>query len=511
MKQKINQLKTGATLTYVSMGIGYLISIIYTPIMLRLLGQSEYGLYNLIASIIAYLGILNFGFGSAYIRYYSKYRADTEKENLAKLNGMFFLIFIFIGLISVLAGMVLVQNLELIVGSKITAAEIQKAKILMIIMIANIAISFPGIIFTSYITANEKFIFQKLLHIIRIVVNPFLLLPVLLMGYGSVGLVVISTFLNIVMHIANLVYCKHKLKIQFSFKKFNFSVLKEVSIFSSFIFMSMIIDQINWNVDKLILGRFHGTVSVAIYGLASQLSIYYVSFSSAISNVFIPRVHKMVSLNAGKEELTNLFTKVGRIQFIILSLIFTGLCFFGNPFINLWVGKDYANSYPILILLILPITVPLIQSIGIEIQRAKNMHKFRSYTYLAIAIINIIITIPLAKAYGGVGAAAGTAVSFVVGNGIVMNWYYHKKIGLDIKYFWKQILKFIPSLLPPILLGIVLNIFFNLNSIILFLLLGTVYVVVFSISMWVFGMNQYEKNLLEKPIRKIIKKIKLYR
>ena len=90
---KINQLKAGATLSYISMGLGYVISIIYTPIMLRLLGQSEYGLYNLVASVVAYLGLLNFGFGSAYIRFYSRYKVNNDRVNIAKLNGMFLIVF----------------------------------------------------------------------------------------------------------------------------------------------------------------------------------------------------------------------------------------------------------------------------------------------------------------------------------------------------------------------------------------------------------------------------------
>lgn len=86
---KLNQLKTGAALSYISMGLGYIISIIYTPIMLRLLGQSEYGLYNLVASVVSYLGLLNFGFGSAYLRYYSRYKVNNDQKNIAKLNGIY--------------------------------------------------------------------------------------------------------------------------------------------------------------------------------------------------------------------------------------------------------------------------------------------------------------------------------------------------------------------------------------------------------------------------------------
>lgn len=77
---KVNQLKAGAILTYIAMGIGFIVSLVYTPIMIRLLGQSEYGLYNLAASIIAYLGILNFGFGSTYIRYYSQYKVKEDQR-----------------------------------------------------------------------------------------------------------------------------------------------------------------------------------------------------------------------------------------------------------------------------------------------------------------------------------------------------------------------------------------------------------------------------------------------
>ena len=103
-KININQLKAGAILSYISMGLGYVVSIIYTPIMLRLLGQSEYGLYNLVASVVAYLGVLNFGFGSAYMRYYSRYKVKDDKEKIATLNGMFLIIFSVIGFIAVVAG-----------------------------------------------------------------------------------------------------------------------------------------------------------------------------------------------------------------------------------------------------------------------------------------------------------------------------------------------------------------------------------------------------------------------
>lgn len=505
---KVNQLKAGAALSYISMGLGYLVSIIYTPIMLRLLGQSEYGLYNLVASVVAYLGVLNFGFGSAYMRYYSRYKIQDDREKIATLNGMFLIIFSFIGLIAVIAGTMLAMNTEAIFGSELTVTELSRAKILMMILVINLAISFPNIVFTSHITANEKFVFHKLVQMIKIVANPFVVLPLLILGYGSVGMVIATTFLNFTIEVINAVYCIKKLKMRFSFKNFDFKLMREMTVFSSFIFMNLLIDQINWNVDKFILGRFHGTISVAVYGLAAQLNNYYLSISTAISSVFIPRVHRLVATSDNNNELTNLFTRIGRIQFIILSLIASGLIFFGRPFINMWAGKNYDDSYPIVLLLIIPVTIPLIQNIGIEIQRAKNMHKFRSWVYFFIALGNLGLTIPLAKRYGGIGAAIGTASTLIIGNGFIMNWYNHVKVGLDMKFFWKQILRFVPALIAPVLAGILINSIFNLYNIFYFLGFGIIYVIIFCGSIWFVGMNQYEKDLIGKPIRSIVRRIR---
>ena len=77
---KHNELKAGAVLSYVNLIIGNIIPFIYTPIMLRLLGQAEYGLYGIAQSIMGYIGLLNFGIGGTIVRYLAKYRAEGNKK-----------------------------------------------------------------------------------------------------------------------------------------------------------------------------------------------------------------------------------------------------------------------------------------------------------------------------------------------------------------------------------------------------------------------------------------------
>ncbi len=327
VNREASQIKAGAVLSYISMCLGFAISIAYTPIMLRLLGQSEYGLYSLVASVVSYLGLLNFGFGSAYIRYYSRYKVNNEVENIAKLNGMFMVIFSIIGLIAVLAGTVLVFNVRTIFGNKLSAGEFIKVKIIMAIMVFNMALSFFASVFNSNITANEKYIFQKTLQMFRLVVSPFVVLPVLLMGYKSVGMVVAATAINVIIEISNVVFCFKRMKMKLLFHKFDFQLMREMAIFSSFIFLNIIVDQINWNVGKYIVGRFRGTVAVAIYGLAAQLNNYYMSLSTALSGVLVSRVNRMVAETDNNEELTNMFTRIA-VRFSVIDLFFWGKNYF---------------------------------------------------------------------------------------------------------------------------------------------------------------------------------------
>lgn len=499
----MNQRKAGVFLSYVSMFLGYGISIIYTPYMLRKLGMSEYGLYTLVVSTISYLTLMSFGLGAAYIRNYSKYKVKNELIKIDQLNGMFLFVFSCLGILVLVIGSYLSFKVNFIFGNNLSKMELETAKILMFILTLNIALTFPRTVFNVYIQANERFIFSKLLQIFSTVITPIMTILVLVMGFKSKGLASVALLMQVVTFLGSVIYCKKLLEMKIRFDNFDFKLMKNILLFSSFIFINMIIDQINWNVDKILLGRFWGTSMVAVYGIASQLNTYFLVFSTTISSVFIPRVNKMIAENKSNKELTKLLTKIGRIQFMILMLILTGLYIFGKAFISMWAGNDYVDAYYILLILITPLIVPLIQNLGIEIQRAKNKHKFRSIVYLIIAIINISVSIPLSKAYGGIGAATGTAGALIVGNCLIMNIYYHKNLGLNMKYFWKNILSFIPSLVIPIMVGIFINTKIDLNNIINFIISGFVYVVVYLISIFFMGMNQSEKNLIINPIKKL--------
>lgn len=502
---RLNERKAAVVLSYMQTLIGVVSMLLYTPVMLRLMGQSEYGIYNLAASTVTYLNLFKGGFASAYTRYYLKYKNAKDEESVKRINGAFLLIFLALMTITFLVGSVVVLKAHLFFGQKLTAEELYKTKVVMGIMVFNMGIIFPTNIFSSYMRANEKYIFARGLQLIKTIANPFIMLPVLLLGGRSVGMAIVTASISIIAEYTFVAYSLFRLKMKFSFAGINFKEFKDIGRFAFFIFLNAIANQLNGNVDKVLLGIYYGTKTVAIYGVAAHLRSYFHTFSSVIYTVFVPRIHKLVNMGNKDRELTEMFTRVGRIQFYILAVIAIGFIFFGKEFMVIWGGKAYEEAYLVTVILLLIAIVPMVQDMAEEIQRAKNLHHYRSVIYTSIVLLNVLISIPLCKRYGILGCTVGTAIADLGGRGIAMNIVYQKKMNLDMIYFWKEILKAMRGMALPALVGFVMMKFAPLDNIYIFLMCGIIFVAVYGVSVWKLSFNKYEKSLVSGVLKKVLK------
>lgn len=504
----MNQLKAGAALNYVSICLNMVVGLIYTPYMLRMLGQSEYGLYSLAASIIAYLTVLDLGFGNAIVRYTAKFRAEGKQREQEEMFGMFFILYIGIGIIAMVVGSVLSLNVEHLFSRSMTENEVERTRIMLWLMTFNLAITFPMSIWGSIMTAYERFVFQRLVSIIRSVLNPVVMVLLLVIGYKAVAMVVVTTLFNVATLLINWWYCKYKLDIKIRFAKFKWSFLKEVSVYSFWIFLNAIMDRIYWSTGQFVLGVYRGAVAIAVYAVAIQLQGMYMMFSTAVSSVFLPKVTAMVTKENNEKTISDLFIRTGRLQYVIMAFILSAFIVFGKPFIQLWAGCGYEDAYYICLMFFVPLTVPLIQNVGITILMARNQMKFRSLLYIVIALMSLVLSVLLAKPYGGYGCAFATSLALFVGQVLIMNVYYQRKQHLDILSFWREIMKM--SIVPLLFVTIgsfVINRLFNQTlSIEKFIFAGIIFTLLYVMTFWRFSMNKEERDLIVQPFINLIKR-----
>lgn len=494
---KINQIKAGAILTYLTMGLGVLTSLVYTPFMLRLLPQGEYGLYTVANSVIGYLSILSFGLNSSYVRFYFKEKQRDEKNGVADLNGSFLIINFLISAIVIIAGVIASINLPSFFAQTFTKGEIVISRKLLAVLLFNLALSFPLSVFSSYATAHERFIMLKAVNLIRTVTSPFVSLIVLFTGFGSIGMVVATTCINILCELYILFYSFKKLNFSISFKNIRLSFFKDLFAFSFFVFLQSISDQINWSVDSIILGKVSGTVPVAIYGLASQLNHYFRQFSTAVSTLYAPRINKMVTEGADNKTITDLYIKVSRIQFMIISFVLTGFAFWGKFFVVRWAGSEYAESFMVAFILMLAVAPAMFMNVAIEIRRAKNKHKIPAVAMLITSIFNLFLTIPFTKHFGAQGAAFATMIASYM-NTVFLFLYYKYALKLEMNRYIISIIKLLPATALSAVFGYFISSYFIVDSYIKLGISVAVYGLVYWIINYFLAMNKDEKSIILK-------------
>ena len=481
-------------LSIFSMIVSLFMGLVYTPFAIRLLGQSEYAISNLAASVISYLSILDLGFGNTLVRYSARNRAKGEDDS--HINGLFLILYIIIGIAALLIGAILGLNIEGFFSGGLTDAEAHTLAVVFWILLANTVVTFPLSAVRAMISSHEKFIFLNGISVFSNILHHAANICFLLIGYKAVGLAVISLAFTLIVGLVNIYYCFAVLHAKVSFRRLDTSFYKEIFKYSFFILLNIIVDRLYASTDKVILGKLCGSAAVAVYGIGVTFEGYYTTFSVSISSVFLPHITKLSTQKDGVRSMSDTFLRIGHIQFLILSFIACGFIVFGQDFIVFWAGEDYRKSYFIALIIMLSLIIPLSQNIGISILRALNKHATRSVMYLIIAIINIGITIPLAMRWEGIGAAIGTAVGHLLGQILFMNWYYWKKIEIDIPSYWKQSLKILIQMIP---VGIV---FWGIENRILLqgfsgLLIKIVIGIIISAPyIYIFIMNRYEKDLV---------------
>ncbi|WEV69111.1 oligosaccharide flippase family protein [Bifidobacterium sp. ESL0775] len=474
----------GALLGYANIVINSGINLLYTPVLIRMLGQSDYGVFQMTNSVIQALTILSMGFDSAYVKFYSDYVAHQRKDRVRQLNGMYLIIFLCIALLATLCGLVLLRNVDFLFSRGLTNHERTLSKKLIVIMIYSVAISFPGTVFDSYITVHERFIFQQSRQILTNIAVPFLALLALYTGMGAIGVALAKAFMSTILLGMNIRYAVGKLDMRFSFSKFGFSIFKSLAVFSFWIFLHQLFDAVNNYAPNFLLGALGNSTQVAIFAVAQQIRNLFAPLSLALSSVFVPKINKMVAEGSDNEELTRLMARVGRYQLIVFCFLYCGFVVVGRFFIRLWAGSEFDDAYLMILIMVLPLIFDLTQTTGLAIQRAKNKQKARSLIYIAAALVDIAISVIFIPKYGCWATVVGYVVSLLLSTGLFMNWYYNSRLGLNMRFFWR---KMVPVLLVSagvLSVSMFVTAVIPVNSVLTFLFDGFVYVSLFVTAAW---------------------------
>ena len=494
--------KSGTILSFITLFLEIFTAMLFTPFLIRSFGQAEYGVYTLIIAITSYLALLDLGVGHSVVRFMAKYRANNEKEEQNKLLGTMLIYYMIIALIAAILGIVMVILFPMIYAKGLTPTEIKLAQTLLIMTVLNVVVTLATSCFASTIIAYENFLISKGLNIVIVLLRVGIGVALLLLGLKSIAIVALHTILSIILRLFMTGFVLFKLKIIPKFKGMRFLNAKEIVSYSGFILLQMIATQINSMADQILIGALVPAASIilGIYAVGIQVVHYFQAFGSAINGTLMPGVVRMVEKDDRIETVQAEMTRIGRMNFMLVGIIWCVFAVFGRQFVALWAGQENIEAYGIALLLMLPYVFILTQNIGTQVLWAKNKHKMQSILKFVIVILNVVLTIFLIQWHPLYGPVIGTFLSLMLGDVTVMQIVFKRDIGLSLGKYYKDLFTgILPALLITMAVGFAFRLL-NLGGWIGFIVNCFVMVGVYALCMFGFGINASEKKMLGKML-----------
>ena len=434
------QIVGGALLSYALIIFNTLYGIFITPYLISSLGMTEYGVYKTIAALSASFMILDLGLGGTVTRYIASYRAKKEEEKIPNFLFMMAIEMIFIIVVISVVCSIVYLNVENIYGKTFSVEQVTLAKKLFFIFSCNMTLTVLGNLISGVITGFNDFVFCNSTKFIKLLARALGMILLLSNGFGAISIVLLDLAITTAFILVDIVWCAKKYRLKIKFEYVDKPLLFESWKYTFWMFATTIINQVNGNLDNVLVGAIIGANAVTVYSVGLTFYGMFEQLSASISGVLLPSISNLLEQEDGMNEVKKLIVKVGRVQFVLLSVACVGFALLGKDFLTLWVGPGFEGAYLVTLILIIPSVFTLCINGMISILRAKNLLGVRTAILLGSTCLNALITFIGTKQFGYIAAAIGTAVSLIVGVIVCINIYYHYKLKFNMIEIYAKII-----------------------------------------------------------------------
>lgn len=435
MNRTHKQLTIGALLSYSAIIFNIISGLIYTPWMIRTIGDDQYALYTLATSVIA-IFMMDFGIGASVTKFLTNYYAREQYEEADRFMGIVYKVFIAISVV-IAAALSVFYFLIDTVYVKLTPSELATFKHLYLIVATYSVLSFPFTTFNGILMANECFIEVKACNFGQKVFNVILIIIFLLLDRGVYALVLVHAFSNAVFLLLKYSFIRKRTKQHVQLKFWNKELARQLFGFSVWVTVISLAQRCIFNMMPTLIAATVNSAAVTLFSLAATLEGYVYTFADAVNGMFMPRVSRILAQGKVEQELSSLMSKVGRFHVYTIGLLYIGFICIGRQFVELWMGKGYESVYICALLLIFPSLIDVPQQIAKTTLMVSDIMKEQCVIYALMAVANVMLSLILLPMVGVVGAAVSICIAYLIRT-LAFNVLYHKRLPIDLVYYFKS-------------------------------------------------------------------------
>jgi O-antigen/teichoic acid export membrane protein len=486
-----HKLLSGASLRTGNFLAQILVAFFLSPFIIHSLGDRLYGFWTLVGTFIGYYGLLDFGLSSAVSRHMAGALGLGDNAKIKEVYNTAMPIFLGIGCIALLITVIIAFISPLIVDNP---EEIQLFRNIILILGFNVALSFLARVFIGTLNAQMNFHIVSLVQIATLIVRTALIVLALSTGHKILALAWISFLTTSAANVMYYYYARKKLPaLLLAPKSFSRDTATTLFSYSFFMMISQVSNMLRFQVDVFVIASALSLSAVTHYSIASTLVTYFNQFIGNIMSVFQPFFSHLEAEKAHEKIKATLYFST-RISVAISSFIGFGLVAWGSPFIQRWMGDDYLDAYPCLVMLVLGILSFLWQTPAHSYLYATSKHKFLAVINLIEGISNLCLSLILVQYYGILGVALGTFFSLSISKMVVFPIYFARISSISYIEYMKNLLSYILKCCVSLAIPLVITSFFIAADYTHLLLVGLLSAFFYGLCSWIILLDKNDRK-----------------
>jgi len=430
------QILTNVGSSWFSLGINVLTGLFLSPFILHRLGDSAYGIWVLIFSVTGYYGLFDLGIRTSIVRYVSKFVATQEKESLARLINTSLFSYACIGVVSMAVTLGVCACMDRLF--RIPAEFHSTARWLFLIVGTSVALGFPLGIFGGVLEGLQRFYVMNWTSTAASLLRTALIIIVMNRGYGLLTVALITVTLPLVSSVVRGVVALRILRIGFGIHYLDKATFRLIANYSGITFIMLVAGRLRFRTDEIVIGTLLTASAITYFSIGARIVDYAGEVVSSLAQIFIP-MSSHSHAKGDMDRLRKIMIAGNRACAFVILPISAILIILGKPIIEAWVGSKYvAQSYPVLVILIIPFTLMLAQSASGRILFGTSQHKTFAIITLIEGAANLILSLLLVRPYGIIGDALGTAIPLSCTMLVFMPRHICRTLGIQIPTFLRE-------------------------------------------------------------------------
>jgi O-antigen/teichoic acid export membrane protein len=397
---------------YLHSATSLVVALVTTPILVHHLGVTEFGIWVLAGSVIFYLELLEFGFGTATIAYVARFAATGELHRVRQVIATSVWILVGPAFAVALAAVIFAAVLPSVV--ELPADLVTPTRVLLLLLAVDLAVSMPGDTFGGTLAALQRYDLLNYSLAAVLAAQAVAWVVVVSAGGKLVALGIVTVILSLAGQLARFLLARRLVPgLSLSPRMFDRSLARPYAGLSFWYAVSSVAETVVRRIDAIVVGIVVSLPAVGVYAVGQKLAQLAQRFTAPATLTFFPHAAELAA-RGDSEGLRRALAQAVRIALAVAGPVALTIAVFAGPALEAWVGPGFGEARLVVVYLAAATAVAAMGAAAVLFVNGMGLPRVPALLQSGEAALNLTLSIALGLRLGLRGVALATLIASAI-------------------------------------------------------------------------------------------------